>query len=148
MPRTETAARFEQIETSTDIAVDITLRILDAVTHTRLCGHVQDHLGSKRFNFRCNRGKVRQQDAVGTETLERGEPGVPRFLEGNVLVVCHAIDTKNFVALSQQSGRKMGVDEASRSCDQIAHCSNYSPSIERERSGSSAALPQYHALTT
>ena len=88
---------------------------------TGLGGQMENHLGRRLSGGSPQLLAVLEHAAMGPETAELLEQGVPVFLELHIVVWGHAIDANDFMALLEQARGQVKTDKARSSCNQAAH---------------------------
>src|SRR5258706_1271584 len=90
-------------------------------------------------------GKVEKLEG---EALNRAELFETGLLQIDIIVVVEIVDTVNFEPVSQQPGREMESDKASRSCYQYLHTQHRSSSTHCKPAGSPAPSNRFTACST
>ena len=120
------AARLEDIGKADQVALDIGMRIFQAVAHAGLRGEM-DHPVERTFREApLHRGAVRKvrlveairSAAVGGDPVENAEP---RPLERRIVIVVDVVEPDHGVAALQQALRRVKADEAGMSGDKNTH---------------------------
>lgn len=112
------AARFEDIEKSHDVRLDVRTGIIDAVAHACLGGEVHHDVRAEIFKeFRHRRfvGKVAADEVESRFFLKDGEA---RFFERHVVVVIQIIDAADRSSQREEALRQMESDKSRRAGDE------------------------------
>ena len=93
------ATGFQDIVETDEVALDICIRILDAVAHTCLCSKVHDHIKVIFPKQAINGGLVgniafyKRPPVVGIRLIQLFEFLEAVFLQGHIIIVIHIVDT-------------------------------------------------------
>ena len=121
MSRLGRAAEFEDIQHANQIGADIGFRVLDAVTHARLGGEVNDDVRLACFGRSEERLRILEPRLDKREAGRLVERRNPLALQPDVVVGRDCIEPDDGVPAPQETARNMVADEAGASGDQKVH---------------------------
>ncbi len=104
--------RFHDVKSTDDIAVDIGARIFDAVANAGLRSEMDDDIGSKVVDHLVQKRVILQQPLCSAKgcVLEQGL--MPPLFKADVVIIGHAIEAVNRIALRQQQTSQVEADKS------------------------------------
>jgi len=105
------AGAFHHVEGADEVRVDIGARVLQRVTHPRLRGQVDDHIGLFGQSEGVKALEILQHSLGAGEVRVLQQHLVPSLLDAHVVVIGHPVIADDAETLLQQKLREMEADE-------------------------------------
>ena len=118
MSRLLMTTRFKNIYEAHQIRIDVSLRICQRVSNTRLRREVDDSIKAMRFKQAIDPVTIFQPELLKAESGTTFQLGQSIMFELRLIVVVEIIDANNGVATIQQASCRVHPDEARCSGDQ------------------------------
>ena len=113
----EIAAGLQDVQEAHEVALQVCIRIRDAVADTRLRGEVHDLVELLLFEERVDGG------LVGDVQVQHLQPEglAASFLEADVVIVIVVVHTDNLISPLPEGVHKLGADESGRAGHEYLH---------------------------
>ena len=105
------SAAFQHVQEADEVGIAIGLRVVDRIAHASLGGQVRHGVEAVPCKERRDPFPTSHIQLEKLKPGMGGQPGKPRTLEIDVVIVVEAVDPHDTIAALQQGGSQRGTDE-------------------------------------